>query len=55
MSDCKEHYTSDVDECHQLYDRPDDADELQLCVSEAKDKTTGALMSAAHSLSSFES
>ena len=36
-SDCKDTYQSDVEDCHALYDDPDDADDLKLCVEEAKD------------------
>ena len=37
ISDCTEEYQSAIEECHVLYDDPDDADELKNCNDEAKD------------------
>jgi hypothetical protein len=36
-SDCRDDYDSEVDSCHQRYDDPDDADDLQRCLRDAKD------------------
>jgi hypothetical protein len=35
-SDCKDTYQSAVEDCHRLYDSPDDADDLQRCIEDAK-------------------
>jgi hypothetical protein len=36
VSDCREQYQSDVDDCHRLHDDPDDADDLRRCIDDAK-------------------
>jgi hypothetical protein len=36
MSDCRDQYTSALEDCHSEYDGPDDADDLQLCIQDAK-------------------
>jgi hypothetical protein len=36
MSDCKEKYQSDVEDCHMLHEDPDDADDLRMCIDDAK-------------------
>lgn len=36
-SDCRDEYESEVDSCKMLYDDPDDADDLQLCIQNARD------------------
>lgn len=35
-SDCSETYESARDDCINLYDAPDDADDLQMCIDDAK-------------------
>jgi hypothetical protein len=35
-SDCRDEYESEVDSCKMLYDDPDDADMLQMCIDNAK-------------------
>jgi uncharacterized membrane protein len=35
-SDCEEEYASAVESCKTLYDDPDDANELQTCMENAK-------------------
>jgi len=35
-SDCKDTYQSEVENCHLLYDSPNEADDLQLCIENAK-------------------
>jgi len=37
-SDCRDEYDSEVESCHEQYDDPDSADELQQCIQEAKDQ-----------------
>jgi hypothetical protein len=37
-SDCRDEYESEVQSCHQRYDDPDDADDLQRCIQNAKDE-----------------
>ena len=37
-SDCRDEYQSEIESCHLLYDDPDDADDLQICVQDAKDQ-----------------
>jgi len=36
-SDCREEYESARDDCVLLYDHPDEADDLQMCLQSAKD------------------
>jgi hypothetical protein len=38
ISDCREEYDSQVQECRTQYDDPDDADELRQCIGNAKDE-----------------
>ena len=38
ISDCKDDYDSEVESCRQLYDQPDDAEDLQQCIQSAKDE-----------------
>jgi len=35
-SDCQDDYQSEVQSCRTNYDDPDDADELQICIDNAK-------------------
>ena len=35
-SDCQDDYQSEVQSCRANYDDPDDADELQICIDNAK-------------------
>jgi len=35
-SDCQNEYESEVDSCKKIYDDPDDADELLICINDAK-------------------
>ena len=35
-TDCRDEYESERDSCMLLYDDPDDADDLQMCLQEAK-------------------
>ena len=35
-TDCKDAYQSEVENCHMLYDGPDEADDLQHCIEDAK-------------------
>ena len=35
-SDCQDDYQSEVESCRANYDDPDDADELQICMDNAK-------------------
>ncbi len=37
-SDCRDDYESEVESCRLIYDTPDDADELQMCIQNAKDQ-----------------
>jgi len=37
-SDCKEKYQSEVDSCHLLHDEPDEADDLRMCLQDAKEQ-----------------
>ena len=36
ISDCRDHYEADVENCKLLYDDPDDADSLQMCIDDAR-------------------
>jgi hypothetical protein len=36
MSDCKDKYQSDVEDCHHHYDSPDESDDLRRCIDDAK-------------------
>jgi hypothetical protein len=36
MSDCKDKYQSDVEDCHHRYDSPDESDDLRRCIDDAK-------------------
>jgi len=36
ISDCRDEYDSELSNCRIMYDDPDDADDLQLCVDNAK-------------------
>ena len=36
MSECREKYDSDVEDCRLLHDGPEDADDLRLCIDDAK-------------------
>jgi hypothetical protein len=38
VSDCREEYDSEVQNCQLLHDDPDDADDLKLCIGNAKDE-----------------
>ena len=38
ISDCRDEYDSQVEECRSLYDEPDDADDLRQCIENAKDE-----------------
>jgi len=38
MSDCREEFESEIQSCHVTYDDPDDADDLMLCIQNAKDE-----------------
>jgi hypothetical protein len=35
-SDCKEDYESEVESCKEQYDDPSDAEELKVCIDDAK-------------------
>ena len=35
-SDCQDEYYSEVDSCKTVYDDPDDADMLKICIDDAK-------------------
>ena len=35
-SDCRDVYDSEVESCNMQYDEPDDADDLQMCLDNAK-------------------
>lgn len=35
-SDCQDEYQSEVNSCKTQYDNPDDADELQMCLDDAR-------------------
>ena len=35
-SDCQDEYQSEVNSCKEQYDDPDDADELQTCLNDAR-------------------
>jgi hypothetical protein len=37
-SDCRDEYQSEIESCHLLNDDPDDADDLQICLQDAKDQ-----------------
>jgi hypothetical protein len=37
ISDCKDQYQSDMEDCQQQNDSPDDANDLQTCVDDAHD------------------
>lgn len=37
-SDCRDEYQSEIESCHQQYDDPDDADDLKMCLQDAKDQ-----------------
>ena len=37
-SDCKDQYQSEVDSCHLMYDDPEEADDLRMCLDNAKDE-----------------
>jgi hypothetical protein len=37
-TDCRDEYDSEVESCKSTYDDPDDADELQQCIQNAKDE-----------------
>jgi hypothetical protein len=37
ISDCRDQYESDVEDCKNQYDDPDDADDLRRCIQEAKE------------------
>ena len=36
VSDCRDNYEAEVENCKLLYDDPDDADSLQMCIDEAR-------------------
>jgi hypothetical protein len=36
-SDCIDEYQSEKEDCNNLYDEPDDADDLKICLDDAKD------------------
>jgi hypothetical protein len=38
ISDCRDEYDSEVDNCRNQYDDPDDADDLRRCIDNAKDE-----------------
>lgn len=42
-SDCRDAYQSEIESCHQQYDAPDDADDLQTCLQDAKDQYDSCL------------
>jgi hypothetical protein len=37
-SDCKDQYQSEVESCNSNYDDPEDADDLKMCIDDAKDE-----------------
>ena len=37
-SDCRDEYQSEIESCHQQYDDPEDALDLQTCLQDAKDQ-----------------
>jgi hypothetical protein len=37
-SDCKEEFQSEIETCHLTYDRPEDADDLKMCIDAAKEQ-----------------
>src|SRR5437667_12243561 len=49
-SDCRDDYESEVESCRLIYDTPDDADELQMCIQNAKDNTNPASKNATTNL-----
>lgn len=36
VSDCRDDYESEIERCKVLYDDPDDADDLQTCIGNAR-------------------
>ena len=38
ISDCRDDYDSEVQSCKERYDLPDDAEDLQQCIQNAKDE-----------------
>ena len=38
VSDCKDQYDSERESCTLMYDDPDEADDLQMCLQNAKDE-----------------
>ena len=37
-SDCRDEYQSEIESCHLLHDEPDEAEDLQICLRDAKDE-----------------
>ena len=35
-SDCRDEYQSEIESCHLLHDDPDEAEDLQICLRDAK-------------------
>jgi hypothetical protein len=38
ISDCKDEYDSEVESCKLMYEDPDEADDLQQCIQNAKEE-----------------
>jgi hypothetical protein len=38
ISNCRDEYDSQVEDCRNRYDDPDDADDLRRCIEDAKDE-----------------
>ena len=38
ISDCRDEYNSEVESCQLINDEPDDADDLRLCIENAKEQ-----------------
>jgi hypothetical protein len=38
ISDCRDEYASQVEDCRNQFDDPDDADDLRRCIDDAKDQ-----------------
>jgi len=47
-SDCRGTYDDDVESCKSLYDDPDDADDLRLCLQTAKDDYDSCIYECNH-------
>jgi hypothetical protein len=47
-SDCRVEYDSEIDSCRLLYSEPDEADDLRMCIDNAKSEYDSCVYECSH-------